>query len=56
MLKIPQQLPNCLKRAEISVILIGFLWGPLWRPRLYCHRFLPLLNMNQVSWSVLNRT
>ena len=31
---------------------LRFWWGPLWSPHLYCYRFLPLLNMNQVPESV----
>jgi len=48
MLQKTKQLPNCLKGAETSVILVVFWWCPLWSSRLYCYRFFPLLNMNQV--------
>jgi len=42
---------NCqivYKGTETSVILIIFWWCPLCSPYLYCYRFLPSLNVNQV--------
>jgi hypothetical protein len=45
---ISDNMANCLKRAEKSVVLISFWWCPLWSPRLYCCCFLPWFNMNQV--------
>ena len=59
MLNSPKQLPNCVKRAETSVVVIVF-YGVLYEVRAYnaMFRFLPLINMYQaperVRVTVLN--
>ena len=47
MSKSSKQLPNCLKWADTSVILIIIMLSSV-SLRVYCYRFLLLRNMNQV--------
>jgi len=46
--KSPKQVPNCLKIADTSVVIIIFN-GVLWSLRLYCYSFLLSRYKNQVS-------
>ena len=50
MSKSPTQLPNCLKRAEI-ILLIVFMISSV-KYALILYRFLPSLNMNNVAGKI----